>query len=188
MPKILRFADSPEFDGDRDIADILFWADFLDQMDDDVKDALVEDDDAIVKYSSWFIWDLDIDEGRTVADLFLEARGRSLDAAERAFVDRMRASHLSLYQVESLERGRGVLLRDLLVRETVFVHEKLGSEQLVRSDLVGARVVANEHACRCSKADSISTTLPTRRICSPTSAGISALTGGSGPSTIAALS
>jgi hypothetical protein len=145
MPKILRFADSPQFDRDHDIADVMFWAGFLDDMDDDEADKLLESDDASAKYYAWFIWDLDVDEGRTVADLFVEQRGRSLGPDERAFIDRMRASCLGLYQVDGIEPGVGVTLRDLLSKETVFVHEKLGSEQLVRSDLVGARVVPNEN-------------------------------------------
>ena len=52
------------------------------------------------------MWDLDIEEGRTVADMFLDQKGRSLDPAERAYVERMRRSCLSLYQVDGVERGR----------------------------------------------------------------------------------
>jgi hypothetical protein len=144
MPKLMRFAYSPRFDRDHDVGHVLFWADYLDEMDPDETDRFIESDDSDVKYNAWFLWDLIIDDGRTVADLFLERHGRSLEPGERAYVERMRGSHLSLYQVDRLERGRGVLLRDLLTKSTMFVYEKLGSEQLIRSDLVGARVVPNE--------------------------------------------
>jgi len=41
---------------------------------------IVHSDDGQVKYDAWFVWDLDIEDGVTVADLFLEQKGRSLDA------------------------------------------------------------------------------------------------------------
>jgi hypothetical protein len=144
MPKLMRFAYSARFDRNHDVGHVLFWADHLDAMDPDEADRFVQLDDSDVKYNAWFVWDFDIDDGRTVADRFLERHGRSLEQGERDYVERMRASHLSLYQVDDLERGRGVLLRDLLTKSTVFVYEKLGSEQLIRSDLVGARVVPDE--------------------------------------------
>lgn len=144
MPQLMRFAYSHQFDGDHLIADTMFWADYLDDLDDDEAAELVESEDAQVKYNAWFIWDLFIEDNETVADAFLQQKGRTLDPDERAYVERMRRSYLSLYQVEAVERGRGVTLRDLLARETVFVHEVLGSEQIVQSDLVGARVVPDE--------------------------------------------
>jgi hypothetical protein len=144
MPNVLRFAYSSQFDGDHAVADRLFWADTLDGVDEREAGDLVESEDAQVKYNAWFVWDLDIEDTTTVADMFLEQRGRTLDAAERAYVERMRRSCLSLYQVDSVDRGRGVALRDLLTKESVFVHERLGSEQIVPSDLLAARVVPNE--------------------------------------------
>lgn len=141
MPQLMRFAYSQQFDGDHLIADTMFWADYLDDLDDEEAGELVASDDAEVKYNAWFIWDLFIEDNETIADRFLQQKGRSLDPDERAYIERMRRSCLSLYQVEAVERGRGVTLLDLLTRETVFVHEVLGSEQMVQSDLVGARVV-----------------------------------------------
>lgn len=52
---------------------------------------LVENDDAIVKYNTWFVFDLDIDEGRTVADMFLAQRGWTVGPDERQFIERLRA-------------------------------------------------------------------------------------------------
>lgn len=144
MPPLLRFTESAQFDRDHQIADVMFWSDRLDDLDDDEAEDLFTSDDAIVKYNSWFIWDLDIDGGVTVADMFLAQKGRTLEPAERAFVARLRQSHLGLYQVEGVEPGRGVMLRDLFTRDTVFVRERQGSEQIVRWDILGARVVTHE--------------------------------------------
>lgn len=143
MPALLRFAFTPQFDGDHDIAMRLFWADRLDSMRPEAVQALLASDDAQVKYNAWFVWDLEIEDGLTVADLFLARRGRLLDTAERAFIDCMRRSHLRLYQIEMVDRGVGVTLRDLWTKDTVFVHERLGSEQLVRWDVIAARVATH---------------------------------------------
>lgn len=146
LQKLVRFSNSAQFDQDHVIADALFWAGRLDDLDDDEAEDLAGSDDAIVKYNSWFIWDLDIEDGVTVADLFLKQKARTLEPAERDYVERVRASHLALYQVEDVQRGRGLLLRDLLTKEEIFVHERLGSEQIVRFDILGARVVTHAGA------------------------------------------
>lgn len=146
MPRLLRFIDSAQFDRDHKIADLMFWSDRLADLDDDEAEDLFTSDDAIVKYNAWFIWDLEIEDGVTVADMFLEQKGRTLEPGERAFLARMRQSHLGLYQVEAVEPGRGVTLRDLFTKDTVMVHERRGSEDLVGWDIVGARVVTHEDA------------------------------------------
>jgi hypothetical protein len=143
MPKLVRFSRSAQFDQDHVIAETLFWAGRLDGMDDDESADIAGSDDGIVKYTAWFIWDLDIEDGVTVADLFLQQKGRALEADERDYVERVRASHLALYQAEEVEPGRGLLLRELLTKERVFVHERLGSEQIVRYDLLAGRVVTH---------------------------------------------
>jgi hypothetical protein len=143
MPKLLRFAGTSQFDADQAIADRLFWSDRLDALTDEDAEDLVASEDAEPKYNAWFLWDLEIEDGVTVSDLFLEQRGRSIDSAERAFVERMRECHLRLYQIEAVDAGRGVTLRDLWTKRTLFVHERLGSDQLVRWDVVAARVIAH---------------------------------------------
>jgi SEC-C motif-containing protein len=144
LQALLRFAFSDQFATDHVIGQTLFWTDRLDRMDERAVRELVGSDDAIAKYNIWFAFDLDIDEGRTVADMFLAQRGWTVGPDERQFIERVRAVTMRLYQIEAVERDTGVHLIDLWTKDRVFVHERLGTEQMVRWDLVGARVVPNE--------------------------------------------
>jgi hypothetical protein len=144
IAKLMRFIDAPEFDGFHDVAQEIFWADYLDEMDDDEFEELSSSDDVQVKYAAWLLWDIPVEQGATFADLFVQRRWRSLDSAERAYIDRMRQSYLSLYQIEDVQPGVGVGLHDLLTKERVFVRERIGTEQMVRWDILGARVVGDE--------------------------------------------
>ena len=144
MDALIRFAYSDQFVTDHAIARILFWTDRLDGMDEREARELVESDDAIVKYNTWFVFDLDIDEGRTVADMFLAQRGWAVGPDERKFIERLSAATMRLYQIEAVERDKGIYLIDVWTKARVFVHERLGSEQMVRWDLIGARVVPDE--------------------------------------------
>ena len=60
------------------------------------------------------------------------------------FIDRMRRAHLALYEVERVEPETGVHLVDLWTGVRSFVREALGSQQMVRWDLLAARVVPHE--------------------------------------------
>lgn len=141
MAKLLRFSERPQFDMDLRIGSILFWADRLDELSEADAQALVDDPDSEVKFNAWFLFDLDIDGGRTVADMFLAQKGASLPATERSFLDRMRHSHLALYEVTSVEPGQGVHVRDLWTGAGTFVVEHAASRDLARWDVLGARVV-----------------------------------------------
>jgi SEC-C motif len=144
MKALIRFAYSDQFATNHAIARVLFWADRLDGMDAREARELVVSDDATIKYNTWFVFDLDIDAGRTVADIFLAQRGWTIGPDERQFIERVRAATMRLYQIEAVERDKGIHLIELWTKARVFVHERLGSEQMVRWDLIGARVVENE--------------------------------------------
>jgi hypothetical protein len=144
MEALIRFAYSAQFEPDHGIANLLFWVDRLDGMDDAHARDLVEHEDTIAKYNGWFLFDLEIDEGQTVADMFLEQRGWTVGPDERDFIERIRVTSMRLYQIETVEPEKGVHLVDLWTKDRVFVHERLGTAQMVRWDLIGARVVSNE--------------------------------------------
>jgi hypothetical protein len=82
--------------------------------------------------------------GETIVDLYLEERGRRLAATERAWLEAQRAAWLSAWEVEGVEPGTSVTLRDLLTHEVRRVREESGSRTLVVRDAVLARVV--DHA------------------------------------------
>ena len=80
-----------------------------------------------------------------VVDDYLERRGWSETAAGRRYLEGLRDSTVSLYEVTGIDPGRGLSVRDLLLGgETVKVEEKLGSEWAAPWDRVAARVVEVE--------------------------------------------
>ena len=141
MEQLLRFGFGPQLEGDHAIAEVLFWADRLAGRSIAAVKDLVGSDDARSKYNAWFLFDLDIDAGGTVADLFLADRGARLGPSEREYLERVRRAPLALYEIQSVEQGRGVDLLDLWAGTRMFVHEQTATESLVCWDLLGARVV-----------------------------------------------
>ncbi|HVL69895.1 MAG TPA: SEC-C metal-binding domain-containing protein [Vicinamibacterales bacterium] len=143
MARLHQFAARPQFEGDWEIADVLFWSDRLDHLPDEDVAGIIGTEDVEAKFNSFFLFDVDIDDGRRVVDMFLEQKGYTLSAAERGFLERMAASHMALYEITAVMPGEGVKLKDLFTREVVFVTEHSGSTQLATWDLLGARVVAD---------------------------------------------
>ncbi len=50
-------------------------------------------------FHSWFAFDSDLGDGRTVFDLFCAREDKSLSAGERNFLHGLRGSHLRLYEI-----------------------------------------------------------------------------------------
>jgi hypothetical protein len=91
-------------------------------------------------YFTWFIFDLSLDDDRTVTDSFLEREGGKLSPGERSYLELMRDSHLRLYEVLETKRNQGVALRDLWDGKRLWVVEGLASRRLVSGDIFAARV------------------------------------------------
>lgn len=141
MAKLMQFAARAQFSRDAYIADLLFWDESLDGQPEDTVRSLIQSDDTLAKFNSFFVFDVDIDDGSRVVDMFLDQKAHTLSAPERAYLQRLAASHLALYEVTEVQRGEGMRLRDLLTRAEQFVVEHSGSRQVVPWDLVAARVV-----------------------------------------------
>jgi hypothetical protein len=80
-------------------------------------------------------------DGRTALDLYLEERGRALDAEGRALVDAQRTAWFSYHEVVSAEPGRTIMLRDLLAGGERMVEEKTASRTVRPRDVLVARIV-----------------------------------------------
>jgi hypothetical protein len=81
-------------------------------------------------------------ERRNVVDEYLEWHGGSESPGARGYLEALRDSVMSLYEVAEVKPGVGLVLRDLIRGgEPVEVDERLGSERLVRWDRIGARVL-----------------------------------------------
>jgi len=140
LGKLLAFAFHPAFDSDHSIAEVLFWGHLIKEGSTPELRWLLESEDATVKYNSWFLFDWEMDDSGTVAELFLQEEQAQLSDDERRFIRRMADAALRLYEIEGVERGLGVHLFDLWTGERVFVIERTATAQMVTWDLLGARV------------------------------------------------
>ena len=140
IAKLLAFAFQPAFDSDHAIAEVIFWGDLI--RDPGARDVqrLIDSEDATIKYNSWFLFDWDVEGNGTVADLFLESADARLSPGERQLLQRLARAQLRLYEVEAVDRGRGLRLLDLWTGTRLFVVERTASTQIVTWDLLGARV------------------------------------------------
>jgi hypothetical protein len=140
LAKLLTFAFQPAFDSDHAIAEIMFWGKQIRDASSAEFQWLLDSEDANIKYNSWFVFDWEVDDAGTVAELFIEESGTKLMPHERQFLQRLSDSHLHLYEVEAVDRGHGLKLVDLFTGERTFVIERIATQQIVTWDLLGARV------------------------------------------------
>ena len=141
--KLLTFAFQPAFDSDHAVAEAVFWGNLLRDGSVNEIQRLIESEDATIKYNTWFLFDWDADGCGTAADLFLEDEAARLSVSERQFLNRLAKAHLRLYEVESVDRGRGLRVLDLWSGTRLFVVERTATTQIVRWDLLGARVASD---------------------------------------------
>ena len=81
-------------------------------------------------------------DGANVIDDYLHRRGWKEKVPARRYLEALRDSTLSLYEVVDLVPGRQMSVKDLIRGgEPVVVDEKLGSETAARWDCIAARVV-----------------------------------------------
>lgn len=91
-------------------------------------------------FDMWFWFDRPLSDGRLLADRVLE-EVPSLTSGERHFLALARQTCMRLYEVVDVLPGVSVTLQDLLQNARVTVHEERGSRQLVRSELLAARII-----------------------------------------------
>ncbi|MFT5432671.1 MAG: hypothetical protein ACI9OJ_003373, partial [Myxococcota bacterium] len=88
----------------------------------------------------WLCFDLHAHEdGRTVAELFLESH--HLQRSEVAFLGRLSAVRLRLWEVTSVNPGASIELRDLLSDRLVRVRERTLSKTVQRWSIIVGRVI-----------------------------------------------
>ncbi len=141
LARLARFSARPEFETDHEVAQIVFWGSRLaGRPDEQVKEVLALPQSQ-VGYDAWFAFDLPIETGRTLVDFLLDRDGARLGAGERRYLERMRDSHLRLYEVAEVTPEQGLHLVDLWTDERLWVRERKATRQLVRWDLLAARIV-----------------------------------------------
>lgn len=83
-------------------------------------------------------------DGTSLVDAYLKKHGGRRTSEERRWLKALQASWLSVWEVEAVEPGRNLTLRDLLSGERRTVLERKGSEVLTMRDAVLARVVDHD--------------------------------------------
>jgi hypothetical protein len=140
LAKLLTYAFHPAFDSDHTVAEVMFWGNLIRDAASPEFQWVLDSEDATIKYNTWFLLDWEADDSGTVIELFLEEADAKLTPAEREFLTRLAHAPLRLYEVESVEPGDGVRLIDLWTCTPIDVIERTASRDMVRWDVLGARV------------------------------------------------
>lgn len=143
LVKLTEFAFRREFEEEQLVAGIEFWSGWLDaHADDGLGERAMDLDESRDAFAAWFPLDFRLGGGQTLLELMLRRGSVQLARGEREYLARMRDTHLRPYQVTDVTPGEGVRLIDLWTGQQVWVQERLGSEQLVRWDLLAVRLMA----------------------------------------------
>jgi hypothetical protein len=138
---LFSFAQRGEFEEPRRVGLTAFWSDWVDGRTVNELKAAMRLEQTETAYLEWLVFDFALPSGRTVAEEFLARGRRGLRSGEVRYLERMRLSHLRLYEVARVRPEQGLDLTDLWTKEPLRVHERLATRQLVRWDLLGARVM-----------------------------------------------
>ncbi len=103
---------------------------------------------AIDTFFEWLVFDFRGGGGRTHLETFLKRKGRMLGALSRELLERSASTFMSLYRIEEVRPEEGFTMKDLFLGSTVEVRERSATRQLVRWDLIGARLMEMDGAVR----------------------------------------
>ena len=127
--------------------EFLLWPD----PEDEIPEEIIERIGAI--FWPWFLFNWEYDareagvelpgpEGRTVAELYAEARAGKLNTLEQHLIESVNRTPYSFWEALSVDRGEGMALRDILTGSRIDVLERSGSENVEPGDLLFGRAVA----------------------------------------------
>ena len=123
------------------------FADMLEEPADDIAALLGEEFHVLRVFvcEDFFTARFGEDGDENVIDEYLRRRGWRETAAARLYLEGLRDSAVSLYEVVGIDAGRSLTVRDLLRGgDAVEVEERLGSRAAARWDRLAARIVAVE--------------------------------------------
>ena len=87
------------------------------------------------------IYHLAVEDGKTVAECFLEDYQGSLDKRQNQWLAAQQAAWLSLWEVNAVVPGESLQLHDLLTDEVRLVKDKLASESIRKRSVLLGRIV-----------------------------------------------
>jgi len=115
-----------------------YWGDIdIDEDLSDVERAIVEG-----CFHEWLIFDFIAEENRTFIDLFIDDNNKNkLTPEELEVLSVMRKSSVSLYEVEDVFTGRGVLLKDVLLGDSYELFDVEISNYMRKGNMLATRLI-----------------------------------------------
>ena len=142
IQKLMRFASRPEFDTYQDIGWSIFWEGFENLSEKEIQRVL-DLPQTEINFNAWFLFDFDmnIKDGKTIADFFMVQAGDHLSSGERAYLEKALQYHFRLYEVERVELDEGFQLKDLWTGRSYWVRERAATHCCVQWDLIATRLM-----------------------------------------------
>jgi hypothetical protein len=141
VQKLIAFIGRPEFDADREVAKTLFWGPLLAERTEQEMQNVLQLPQSETMFNAWLVFDMDHDDGRTLADLYTIQHGSRLNPAERAHLQQIMNTHIGLYEVEEVRRDEGLWLKDVWTESRIWVYERRATQVLQQWDLLAARLM-----------------------------------------------
>lgn len=93
-------------------------------------------------FGEWYLCDFRAaPSAETAVERYLRESAARLKPREKALLEAWRDSRFGLYEVQRVERGEGIEVRDLSGPDVVFIHDITSSERLVQWDCLLCRLV-----------------------------------------------
>ena len=142
IQKLLQFVSTDEFSMDREIGMTLFWGGRLaDRSDEELRRVGELREQFEINFNTWLLFDMDVEDGKTVVDIFLEREIARLSPGELSHLKKVMKTHFRLYEVLRVDIDQGFLLKDLWTGESYRVQERSGTHYMVQWDLIATRLM-----------------------------------------------
>ncbi len=138
IDKLLSFSSRPEFEKDCEIGVTIF---FGSQRTEEEMETLQDLGQTAINFHTWLLYDMNVEDGRTITDFFLERQGKRLNTGESTYLKAARQTSLRLYEVHRVEKNKGFLLEDLWDGKQYEVSERTATHSVVQWDLVVTRLI-----------------------------------------------
>jgi hypothetical protein len=145
LDRLARLGARQEFTHLRAEAEEEFWGEWLARRSEDDLRRAIALPASHVAFQEWFAFDYRLPGGSTLVGLLLDREGDRLRTGEQRYLERLRLSHVRPYEVARVRLDEGLDLRDLWTGKRLQVQERRGTHQLVRWDVLVARVLLGEH-------------------------------------------
>ena len=133
------------------------WDEFMPPWDDGHDEPFTPDTPHMPIFMPWFFFDWLPDphttsvkpealNGRTLAQAYLDKKGRQLDPLYARYLEHCCAAPFSFYDVLSVRPGTGFTLRDIFTSEEVDVTEQSGSHHTQVGDIMFAKLAKIRHS------------------------------------------